>query len=88
MKNLFILTILLLSFNFAQAQNFFSDGQSEKAEERGFFERESGSQEEAFPTLGNPGYSAPIDDWLFLLPLLGIAVGGYYLMRNRKHEVS
>ena len=92
MRNLFILTILLLSFNFGQAQNFFSDGQSEKAEERGFFERESGSQEEAFPTPGGPGYilpkEAPIDDWLFLLPLLGIAVGGYYLMRNRKHEVS
>lgn len=91
MKNLIISTIIMLSFNFAQAQNFFSDGQSEKAEERGFFERESGSQEEAFPTPSNPGQDpngAPIDDWLFLLPLLGIAVGGYYLMRNRKHEVS
>ena len=98
MKNLFILTILLLSFNFAQAQNFFSDGQSERAEEQGFFERDEAPAQGEEDVPGNPGpypgadpnpgSSAPIDDWIFLLPLLGIAVGGYYLMRNRKHEVS
>ncbi len=48
MKNLFILTILLFSFNFGQAQNFFSDGQSEKAQERGFFERESAPDQGEF----------------------------------------
>lgn len=88
MRNLFILTILLLSFNFGQAQNFFSDGQSEQAEERGFFERDSSPDqgEENFPS--NPG-NAPIDDWIFLLPLLGIAMGVYYLMRFKiREEVS
>lgn len=92
MKNLFILTILLLSFNFGQAQNFFSDGQNEQTEERGFFERDSSPDqgEESFPS--NPGADpdpAPIDDWIFLLPLLGIAMGVYYLMRFKiREEVS
>lgn len=96
MRNLFILTILLLSFNFGQAQNFFSDGQSEQAEEQGFFQRdEAPAQGENTPNPGNPGAdpnpggSAPIDDWIFLLPLLGIAMGVYYLMRFKiREEVS
>lgn len=90
MRNLFILTILLLSFNFGQAQNFFSDGQSEQAEEQGFFQRdEAPAQGENTSNPGNPGKKLPIDDWIFLLPLLGIAVGGYYLMRFKiREEVS
>lgn len=94
MRNLFILTILLLSFNFGQAQNFFSDGQSEQAEEQGFFQRdEAPVQGENISNPSNPGAdpggSAPIDDWIFLLPLLGIAMGVYYLMRFKiREEVS
>lgn len=87
MRNLFILTILLLSFNFGQAQNFFSDGQSEQAEEQGFFQRDEAPAQGENPS--NPGGSAPIDDWIFLLPLLGIAMGVYYLMRFKiREEVS
>lgn len=90
MRNLFILTILLLIFNFGQAQNFFSDGQSEQAEEQGFFQRdEAPAQGENRSNAGNPGELAPIDDWIFLLPLLGIAMGVYYLMRFKiREEVS
>lgn len=87
MRNLFILIILLFSFNFGQAQNFFSDGQSEQAEEQGFFQRDEAPAQENNPS--NPGGSAPIDDWIFLLPLLGIAMGVYYLMRFKiREEVS
>ena len=82
----------MLSFNFGQAQNFFSDGQSEQAEEQGFFQRdEAPAQGENTPNPGNPGPKpkAPIDDWIFLLPLLGIAMGVYYLMRFKiREEVS
>ena len=85
MRNLFILTILLLSFNFGQAQNFFSDGQSEQAEEQGFFQRDEAPAQGEEDVPGNPG--APIDDWIFLLPLLGIAVGGYFLMKRQREDV-
>ena len=89
MRNLFILTILLLSFNFGQAQNFFSDGQSEQAEEQGFFQRdEAPAQGENLLNPTQPGELAPIDDWIFLLPLLGIAVGGYYLLKHRRENVT
>lgn len=33
---------------------------------------------------GNPGTHVPIDDWLFLLPLAGAAVGAYFLRRRRQ----
>lgn len=36
--------------------------------------------------IGNPGDHVPIDDWLFLLPLAGAAVGAYFL-RRRKQKV-
>lgn len=98
MRNLFILIILLLSFNFGQAQNFFSDGQNEQTEERGFFERDEAPAQGEEDVPGNPGPypgadpnpdPAPIDDWIFLLPLLGIAMGVYYLMRFKiREEVS
>ena len=90
MRNLFILTILLLIFNFGQAQNFFSDGQSEQAEEQGFFQRdEAPAQGEKVTNPGGLPGDAPIDDWIFLLPLLGIAMGVYYLMRFKiREEVS
>ncbi|HLV23652.1 MAG TPA: hypothetical protein VKY36_02585 [Moheibacter sp.] len=36
---------------------------------------------------GGPGNPVPIDNWIFFLPLAGIAIGAFYLSR-RKTEVS
>ncbi|MGB6092756.1 MAG: hypothetical protein WBF83_03250 [Moheibacter sp.] len=36
---------------------------------------------------GNPGSHVPIDDWLFLLPLAGAAVGAYFLRRRRRQKI-
>ncbi|MDD3458200.1 MAG: hypothetical protein PHO74_01830 [Weeksellaceae bacterium] len=33
---------------------------------------------------GNPGGKVPVNDWLFLLPMVGMAVGVYYLRRRSK----
>lgn len=33
---------------------------------------------------GNPGSKVPVNDWLFLLPMVGMAVGVYYLRRRSK----
>lgn len=33
---------------------------------------------------GNPGHRVPIDDWLFLLPIAGVAVGAYFLRRRKQ----
>ena len=86
---------IVMAFNIGLAQNFFSDGQNEQAEERGFFQRDEAPAQGEEDVPGNPGGdpnpggSAPIDDWIFLLPLLGIAMGVYYLMRFKiREEVS
>lgn len=82
---------IVMDFNIGLAQDFFSDRQSEQAEEQGFFQRdEAPAQGENLLNPGNPGAipKAPIDDWLFLLPLLGIAVGGYYLLKHRRENVT
>lgn len=33
---------------------------------------------------GQPGEFVPIDDWLFLLPIIGIGLGAYFLRNKRK----
>jgi len=33
---------------------------------------------------GQPGEFVPIDDWLFLLPIIGIGLGVYFLRDKRK----
>lgn len=40
--------------------------------------------EDAGPGPGNPGDGVPINDWLFLLPIAGIAVGAYFLRRRKQ----
>lgn len=81
MKKILILSLLIGGLSFGQ--DFFS-GQAEKSDQE-FFEDESNSTGE---TPGNPGSpkpeKVPLDDWLFLLPIGGLAVGGYYLTRKRK----
>lgn len=78
---------IVMAFNIGLAQDFFSDGESDGAEEQGFFQP---SSEESYPTTPgkDPDQETPIDDWLFLLPLLGIAVGGYYLLKHRRENVT
>lgn len=37
---------------------------------------------------GNPGYQTPIDDWIFLLPIVGMTVGIYYLRKRKRLEIK
>jgi hypothetical protein len=36
---------------------------------------------------GTPGEQAPINDWLFLLPLAALAIGSHRLLRNKKERI-
>lgn len=81
----------LLSFSMLSAQFFENYQQAEEPQSSGFFENNNPNPEYGgddwgdndFPS--NPGgEAAPIDDYLFLLPLLGIAIGGYYLRRKQE----
>ena len=85
-----IVILMLLVFGISQAQ-FFQSEYEEPQESGGFFSSQyESSNQEMFPiqedvSAGNPGgLSAPLDDWLFLLPLAGIGIGVYYLLRKKK----
>lgn len=88
-----IVILMLLVFGISQAQ-FFQSDYEEVQESGGFFSSQYESSNQGnFPIQeddvdpGNPGENrVPLDDWLFLLPLAGIAVGAYYL-RKRKFSV-
>lgn len=85
MKKLIILSLFISGFGFGQ---FFESSESES--ENQFFEPTTPTNPnppEQGEDSGNPGPPpVPLDDWLFLLPLAGIAVGAYYL-RKRKFSV-
>lgn len=76
----------LLSFSMLSAQFFENYQQTEEPQSSGFFENQSNTPPTDYGTdagnIGDP--AAPIDDYLFLLPLLGIAIGGYYLRRKQE----
>ncbi|HUH36182.1 MAG TPA: hypothetical protein VL022_10155 [Moheibacter sp.] len=81
----------LLSFSMLSAQFFENYQQAEEPQSSGFFENHSSTSVPEYEAakLGGPGGpgddpAAPIDDYLFLLPLLGIAIGGYYLRRKQE----
>lgn len=86
-----ITILMLLVFGISQAQ-FFQSDYEEGQESGGFFssQYESSDQgifanyeEDVDP--GNPGENpVPLDDWLFLLPLAGVGIGVYYLIRTKK----
>ncbi|HUH35105.1 MAG TPA: hypothetical protein VL022_04660 [Moheibacter sp.] len=86
--------ILLFSFHFAEAQYFEgADNQAEETQSSSYFESqptpEYGTDAGPGGTGGNPSDpKAPIDDYLFLLPLLGMMVGSYYLLKNRSKYPS
>lgn len=85
MKKLIILSLFISGFGFGQ---FFESSESES--ENQFFESSTPTNpnppEQGEDGPGIPGEPVPLDDWLFLLPLAGIAVGVYYL-RKRKLSV-
>ena len=86
MKKFTIITLLISAFSMGQ---YFDQDHAEEPEtnQTQFFdEQQSGLPTEpeyetdTFP--GNPA-DVPIDDWAFLLPLAGLAVGVYYIRRKK-----
>lgn len=93
MKKRMLILLILLGFGLTKAQFFEEDTEyTQENKSSGFFEQsspfehhgeDSWGDDSGFPT--GPGNDpVPIDDYIFLLPLLGIAVGGYYLIRTKK----
>ena len=82
MKNITVITLLLSALSFGQ----FFDQEAETNQTQFFDEQQTTAP--ADPDYGtdgpgNPGPPVPIDDWAFLLPLAGLAVGIYYIRRKK-----
>lgn len=90
MKNTIVsIAMFLLGFHMANAQFFESENyQEQNNQSPDFFGNDPIPEYETDAGPGNPADPAPIDDYLFLLPLLGIAIGGHYLLRKQEPTVS
>lgn len=86
MKNITLITLLLSALSFGQFMNQEQTEQPENNQSQFFNEKEKAATDTEYDTYGKPpapGDDAPIDDWAFLLPLAGLAVGVYYIRRKK-----
>ena len=87
MKKITILSFLIGSLVFGQ--DFFSSGSNQSDEElqqSSFSDQTEYSQpDQGLDEAGGPGDppGVPINNWIFLLPLAGIAIGAFYLSRRK-----
>lgn len=95
-NRLTIILVMMLFLSGSAYAQFFEPGQDDEGTSNHEFFDDSGpnynktGQGGDEPELGedisaeNPGDKVPIDNWIFLLPLAGAAVGYYYLRRREE----
>lgn len=91
MKKLAILTLFISTISFGQ---FFQQdepanqgsNQENSLQPYDSYEYTQGT-EDTEPNPGDVDPQVPLDNWLFLLPLAGIAVGAYFLSRKQKAKI-
>ncbi len=83
--------IIIFLFGFTNAQFFESQSENHQENIDYFDNSEANSSEHITSDRTDPtgpgDDPVPIDNWLFLLPLAGIAVGAYFLSRKQKVEI-
>lgn len=89
MKNLIITSLLLSSLTYGQffetpQENVQSENLESETNEEEYYAPEQGLDEDNGP--GTPG-EVPINQWALLLPLAGLAVGGYRLWRMKQERI-
>ena len=86
MKNITLITLLFSAFTFGQYLDQEQVEQSENNNNTFFSENENAATDSEYDLYSRapaPGDELPIDDWAFLLPLAGLAVGVYYIRRKK-----
>lgn len=81
MKKILVLVFLISSFSFGQ---FFESNEEVDANaSSGYFSQSIDTSEDK--NQPPPGVDdVPLDDWIFLLPLIGIVIGIYYHLKRRE----
>lgn len=81
MKKILVLVFLISSFSFGQF--FESNEEVDVNASSGYFSQSiDTSEDDDQPSPG--GDDVPLDDWIFLLPLIGIVIGIYYHLKRRE----
>lgn len=82
-------TLLILLTSVCTMGQYFEQEQAEEAEtnQNQFFDNSQSAQapnpEYGTDEVGNPDDPIPLDDWAFLLPLAGMAIGVYFIRRRK-----
>ena len=85
----YITVLLLLISTFTRAQFFEQNPTEEPETSQNQFFQDTNPNPYPEPEYGNdvgpggPGDPTPIDDWAFLLPLAGLAVGVYFIRKKK-----
>ena len=82
------ITLILLFFSImGNAQFFESDNTTQEEEpQNGSFSENNDvydQPDQGEDASGNPGDPVPVNDWMYLLPVIGIGVGAFFLSRKR-----
>ncbi len=90
MKKLAVLVFFIGSVTFGQ--NFFEHEDSESEEsttQNSAFQTQTQYDEpdQGVDSIGNPGDEVPIDQWLLILPLAGVALSFYFLKKKKSKTV-
>jgi hypothetical protein len=86
MKKLTLAILFMSPLSFGQ---FFEN--PEESEDFSYYEQNSEPDQGMDSTDPHPDdddpFPAPINDWLFLLPLAALAIGSHRLLRNKKERI-
>lgn len=83
------ISLILLFVSFMGSAQFFEPADSPAEEETQEYEFSKAAPgydqpDQGVDDPGNPADPAPINDWLYLLPLIGIGIGVYFLRDKKK----
>lgn len=86
MKNLILIALFFSCMGNAQFFENDNTQQEEETQDYGFSEDSPVYDEpdQGLDSSGNPGDPVPIDGWTYILPIIGIGLGVYYLRDRRK----
>ncbi len=88
MKKLVLLSIFISTTSlgqFFETEEYVEETPVSFSKTQFFNGHETYGTEDVDPHPGDEDPAVPIDDWLFLLPLAGIAIGCYHLQKRAKH---
>lgn len=86
MKKITLIALFISALGYGQFFESENSDQEENNQNQAFQQEHNPYTEpdQGVDSIGNPGDEVPVDEWLFFLPVAGLALGVFYLIRKRK----